>query len=66
MTRDEAITAAARVLRDASAERDALASSEGPRAVADAAHYPGHPAGSAEAIEQQFRAMQNAATQRAA
>jgi hypothetical protein len=66
ITRDEAITATARILRDASAERDALASSEGPRAVADAAHYPGHPAGSAEAIERQYRARQNAAAQRAA
>jgi len=66
MTKNEAITAAAPILRDASAERDALASSEGPRAVAEAAYYPGHPAGSAAAIERLYRDMQTAATQKAA
>jgi hypothetical protein len=66
ITRDEAITAAARILRDASAERDALACSEGARAVAGAAYWPGHPAGSAEAIERQYRAKQDRALNRAA
>jgi hypothetical protein len=66
MTRDEAITAAARILRDASAERDALASSEGPRAVGEAAYWPGHPLGSPEAIAQSYRDMRDRALNRAA
>ncbi|MEV5911112.1 hypothetical protein AB0M00_19690 [Streptomyces chartreusis] len=46
-TREEAIRAAAEVLVDAVAERAART----PREAAEAAHYPGHPLGSVDAIE---------------
>ncbi|WP_035796335.1 hypothetical protein [Kitasatospora mediocidica] len=46
-TRKEAISAAALILVQARAERDALS----PRKAAEAAWYPGHRLGSVEAIE---------------
>jgi len=51
--------------RDAEGERDELAATGGPRAVAEAAWYPGHPLGTVEAIERRYRQMQDEARHRA-
>jgi hypothetical protein len=64
MTKDEAITAAARILASACAERDQLAAEYGAAAVARAAHYPGH-AKSPDEIEAHYNQL-HAAPARAA
>ena len=49
---------AGRALRHACAKRDLLAAEHGPRAVAEAAMWPGHPLG-VDGIEQYYRALQD-------
>ena len=65
MTRAEAIAAAGQLLADTYAERDQLAATAGARAVAEAAHYPGHPLTVGE-IARQYEAMQDEARKRVA
>jgi hypothetical protein len=51
---DAAIAAAARIHVAACYEEDLLAATQGTRALAEAAYYPGHPLGSVEAIEARY------------
>jgi hypothetical protein len=54
---DEAIAAAARFHVRACLEEDLLAATQGTRALAEAAWYPGHPLGSVEAIQARYEAL---------
>jgi hypothetical protein len=51
------LASAARILAVASAAREDLADAEGPGAVAQKAHYPGHRLGSPEGIAARYEQM---------
>jgi hypothetical protein len=55
---DDACAKAGQVLAQARYDRDLLAATRGTRAVAGAAWYPGHPLGSAEAIQARYEQLQ--------
>ena len=63
-TRAEAIAAAGQLLADAWRERDHLAATAGVRAVAEAAHYPGHPL-TVEQIQERYEEMRAGARRQA-
>lgn len=58
---DDAIAKAAPVLKLMQTDQAALAAAQGPRAVAEAAWYPGHPLGTVDAIEACYRQLQDEA-----
>jgi len=55
---DAAAEQVAQVLAEIRYERDMLAATDGPRAVAEAAWYPGHPLGTVVAIQAHYEQLQ--------